>query len=479
MKTTKLLNQLLYVTILSISIVSCKKGASSTTDYAEVSSCLANPSWFPHVQTPAPEEGKGSPFDTTSTTNCMFHQWSWQKFLWLTKPESNKLPLFLNKLEQVTDAMIPVTVPSDVNVVLQDVEQAGSNGILKSNGAYAGNDEIVNDPTVYYSIHTNPTMLTAANTFEQGIKNKTIPTNNTLTFPIGSLELKVSWIDANCIIAGKLPNYFTTMANVSSDNGKTFTKKRVALLGMHVVGVVINHPEFIWATFEHNDLGPDFDWGKNQANSNTEQLLYKKGSTSSINGIYWDTVTNKPAEAARAYHLFEFGVPKTTSNEFMKTSQAEPENYDNIKSINASVLAKLNDVWKNYAYHGSAWINTDGLTPQQQADTIVKLSQNIANATPGSILRGCTNNANITMETYTQTFGNSLTGINATNLANCFSCHNSESFSKGNPNSPLYISHLFDAYVQYKQGKTRTQINTLKDSHQAVTLKKLSKAKTK
>lgn len=479
MKATKFMHYLFYSSILCIGIVGCKKTTADNTDYAEVSSCLASPTWFPHENTPAPEEGKGSPFDTTSTTNCMFHQWSWQKFLWLTKKETNNLPLFLNKLQQVTDAMIPVKVPSDVTVVLQDIEQAGSNGILKANGAYADADDIATDPTVYYSIHTNETMLTAANTFQQGLQNKTIPANNTLTFPIGSLELKVSWIDANAIASSKLPNYFVTIANVSKDNGKTFTKKKVALLGMHVVGVVINHPEFIWATFEHNDLGPNFDWSKNEANATTEQLLYKKGATSSINGIYWDTVSNAPAEAARAYHLFEFGVPKTTSNDFMKTSQAEPENYDNIKSINASVLAKLNDVWKNYAYHGSAWINTDGLSPQQQADTIVKLSQNIANATPGSILRGCTNNANITMETYTQTFGNSLQGINASNLANCFSCHNSESFSSGNPNSPLYISHLFDAYVEYKKGKTRTQINTLKDSHQALTLRKLSKAKTK
>ena len=31
----------------------------------------------------------------------------------------------------------------------------------------------------------------------------------------------------------------------------------VALIGLHVVGVVEDHPEFVWATFEHEDNAPD------------------------------------------------------------------------------------------------------------------------------------------------------------------------------------------------------------------------------
>ena len=60
-----------------------KDGASYAT--ASADSCNCETSWFPHEKTPAPKEGDGSPFDSKSTTNCDFHQWSWQKFLWVTK----------------------------------------------------------------------------------------------------------------------------------------------------------------------------------------------------------------------------------------------------------------------------------------------------------------------------------------------------------------------------------------------------------
>ncbi|NQY05497.1 MAG: hypothetical protein HRT68_04640 [Flavobacteriaceae bacterium] len=41
---------------------------------------VCDTSWFPRAQTPAPAEVKGNQFDAKTTTNCIFHQWSWQKF---------------------------------------------------------------------------------------------------------------------------------------------------------------------------------------------------------------------------------------------------------------------------------------------------------------------------------------------------------------------------------------------------------------
>lgn len=436
-----------------------EKATTAAYNKSEGTGCEA--SWFPHSQTPAPEEGKGSPFDTTSTTNEIFHQWSWQKFLWLTKPEANKKPLFLNKLTQVSDALIPVTPQPGASIVLTDTEQAGSNGVLKVNPIYGGTNQIAKDFTVYYSIHSNDIMINAAKIYKDSINSGKLSPNNLKTFPVGSLELKVSWVDANTISADKQKNFFITDASVSVD-GKSFQKKRMALLGMHVVGVVINHPEFIWATFQHNDLGPTYDWKTNQAASQDDKLLFAKGTTTGIDGIMW-VKNSGPKQPLKAYDLFQFGVPKTSGDQYMKTCQMEPENFDNIKAINECVASKLDDVWNNYFYNGSIWINTDGMTPQQQAQTVVNLGFNIGNATPGSSARGSLNNANITMETYTQTFESDISKINNGNLANCFSCHNAVSFASGSPKSPLYISHVFDAYLLNSQGKTRVQINSLKD----------------
>lgn len=457
-----------YVVLSCFLLTACKKdekdadGKKSTQlAYKQETACECESSWFPHAQTPAPEEGKGSPFDTNSTTNCMFHQWSWQKFLWLTKPQANNNPLFLNELTQVSDALIPVQEQKGATIVLTYTQQAGSNGVLTANPHYGGNDEIVKDGTVYYSIHANETLLKAAKNYKDSILAKTLPENNLKTFPIGSLELKVSWIDVNTIRADKQKDYFVTTAAVTKD-GKTFTQKRVALLGMHVVGVVINHPEFIWATFQHKDLAPVYYWKKNHAASLEEKLLYAKGETSGLNGITW-TKTG-PVTALKPYDLFQFGVPKTKDDQFMKTAQQEPMNFDNIKTINDCVASKLDDVWKNYFYNGSLWIDTDGMTPVKQAETMITWGDTLDSAEPGAIARGSLNNANITMETFTQTFESEMDSISVSNLANCLSCHNAVSFVKGNPRSPLYISHVFNAYIKSSQGQTRIQIDQLKDA---------------
>ncbi|EZH72108.1 hypothetical protein ATO12_24535 [Aquimarina atlantica] len=417
--------------------------------------CNCEPTWFPHTQTPPPEEGKGSPFDTTSTTNCIFQQWSWQKFLWLTKPD-NGTTVFENKLIQVSDLMIPVEPQSGLSLVLKDIEQAGSDGVLKTNPQF--NSSISKSDTVYYSIHISDTLKVAADHFKTAILDGSIPHNNTETFPIGSLELKVSWVKTSAIPTDKLSTYYQTKAAIY-ENG-TYVKSDVALLGMHVVGVVINHPEFIWATFEHNDMAPYYDWNTNTVSSPDEKLLYGKGTTSSLDGITWSG--NQPKEPNKAFTLFEFGVPRTQGNGFMETSQKEPENYDNIKNLNSCVAAKLKDVWKNYFYNGGIWIDTDGLPPQKQADTIQKLAGNISHATKGSIAKGSLNLSNLTMETYTQTFQSDVHDITVNNLVNCFVCHNSENFNEDKAKSPLYLSHIFNAYLQHGAGKTHDEINTLK-----------------
>lgn len=470
-KSISALTSLLLTIILATCSLSCKKKKTDIKDDKKTevlttynenlgdSLCLSEANWFPHNQTPPPAEGKGSPFDVSSTTNCIFHQWSWQKFLWATKPEDS-LPLFLNQKEiiQVTDAMLPITQQQGANVVLTDTIQAGGkHGVLKTNPAY--NSETNKAFTVHYSIHTSTIMQKAAETFKAALISGKLPANNLETFPVGSLELKVSWVNAAAIPNDKLENYYTTTAAIINKDGKTYTNTKVALLGMHVVGVVENHPEFIWATFEQNDLAPNYDWKANSASATSEKLLFTKGSTTGLDGITF-IKDDKPVLANKAYDLFQYGVPVTASG-YMETSQKEPENFNHIKEINASVAENLKDVWKNYFYNGSIWIDTDGLSPTEQAQKIVDLGGSIGAAIPGSSARGSLNCANVTMETYTQTFQSSITGINVKTLANCFSCHSPISFSSNT--SPIYLSHIFDAYIKTNEGKTKEEIDFMKD----------------
>lgn len=441
-------------------LTNCTSGSEEKVEKANYESssspdslCLVSPSWFPHAQTPAPEEGIGSPFDTSSTTNQIFHQWSWNKFLWLTKPDTGGNPLFLNqaKVKQVTSHMAPVSVPSGTLVVLQDTAQAGfESAVLQTNPDYNNGTGAM----VYYSIHMNPMMFTAGVSFANQLKNGTLPATNYSSFPVGSFELKVAWVPLSAIPASKQDEYYTTTASLSTNNGVSFTNTQVALIGMHVVGVVQNHPEFIWATFEHDDLSPDYDWEANSASSASDQLLFKKGTTTGINGIVYNTATELGQTPNQVFDLFQYGIPRNSDGSFMTTSQQEPTDFQNVDGINQCVKSQLDDVWANYFYNGSIWLNTDGKTPLQQAQLIDSLAGNIDNATPGSYARGSLNCANVTMETFTQTFNTSISQINVSNLANCFSCHSAQSFAQSSNVSPIYLSHSFQDYLLDQQGNT-------------------------
>ena len=75
----------------------------------ESSTCDCESAWFNGTSILAPNEGSSSAFADTSTTNCLFHQWSWQKFLYITQvPSGESQPFFLSKMEQVTSSMDPI-----------------------------------------------------------------------------------------------------------------------------------------------------------------------------------------------------------------------------------------------------------------------------------------------------------------------------------------------------------------------------------
>lgn len=464
-KTTAFYTISILIAAISIlCIISCNNNnPGSEAVVPPAMGCNCDSSWFPHSQTPAPAEGIGSPFDTSSTTNCIFHQWSIQKFLWVTKPIQNGKTLFEDSLILVDNNMIPVSPSNGVPLVLDDITQAGSRGILISNPGFNSSGQ---SDTVYYAIYINGTLQKAADSMKNLLLKDTSLHNNQFIFPVGSLELKASWININSLPAGEVKNYYTSEAVIKS-TGKKIT---VALLGMHVVGVVINHPEFIWATFEHRSMAPEYDW-KNTSNqdvpvtSNDEKLFFKKGDSATWANLQWNP--SLPATVRNVFSAYPYGVPRIAMDSFMTASQAEPINYNNIRGLNDCEAANIKDVWQNYFYNGSIWINTDGLTPQQQAATIASLGNSLGNASPGSVARGSVAAYNITMETFVQV-DTTMHNMTVTNLTNCLSCHSgaatiklSNTTFKGSK-SPLYVSHIFRSYLSKSSGVSTDKIEELR-----------------
>ncbi|WP_442267033.1 hypothetical protein ACSIGC_04865 [Tenacibaculum sp. ZS6-P6] len=460
----KLLKLIFTFLIGVLSIISCKKEKKEikkiekeivTYIKNEIEDlCTAKSSWFTidpttgKRKTKAPEEGQSSVFGNNKTvSNCDFHQWSWQKFLWLTNDINGK-PLFMRELTQVDSHNVPVTQPEGQDkIILTAQENLQATGdILKSNKAFSTDNTSYD---VYYSIHVNDTLYKNIEHYAKMEASKYVDA----TFPVSSLELKVAWVDAKAI--KDTSSYFLTDAVINGND------TQIALLGMHVVGVVYNHPEFIWATFEHDDLAPYYDWKATTTSdvpvtSATNKLFFNKDATGTIDNLA--SHFNDPSkDNPNVFAVNKYGVPRQAGNTFLATSQDGKQNFDNIEIINESVKLQLKDVWNNYFYNGSIWIDTEGYKyPTEQAKLLNTLGNNLSNSAPGKLTRGSVAAYNITMETYEQ-LGfvppKAIHEQSVKTMGNCFSCHS----SNGSSGSPLNISHIFNGAVDRNNKLSKKQ----------------------
>ncbi len=421
-----------------------------TEDYvvgANNEDCTTAPAyWFPHSQTPQPAEGADSPFgNPDSTTNCDFHMWSWQKFLYLTRTDANGKANF-EKLIHVDNHLTPLMDNVDgTNLILNDTTQAGFT---------AGTLYDKNNNPIYYSIYVDSTLYDFSMEYlpkfdSVGYDGLAAAGYDTLTFPIGALEVKASWILASNLTAAERENYYITSAHMGSSTGDTVS---VALLGMHVVGVVDNHPEFIWATFEHSDLAPDYDWTStdslNQVLSNDNSLFYDAGQTAAECPMNYSTA--KLTEFKSIYKVYALGMAQSYDT---LPSAADISNNEHIEALNASVHAALSTPeevaygpWDNYFYAGSIWIDPTVATITPNNKQMGQLSN--AN------LKGSRANANITMETYEQP---DVSTSKISGVQNCFTCHTThDDDAPGNYGYNMAFSHLFTNALAKMKDNTKS-----------------------
>lgn len=446
MKTTqKLTIKALAFVFISLLILSACKEKKETAVYKEslaTDPCLADATWFtidPTTgmrKTPAPQEDSTSVFGNNVTvSNCDFHQWSWQKFLWLTNDVSGN-PLFMENLIQVDNQTV-VVPKTGKEIVLKSADNLqATNDILRTNKTFSNNNTSYD---VYYSIHVDSTLYNSIQKYAPMDKSDYVDA----TFPVGSLELKIAWVEVDAIT--DTSSYFVTDAVVEGNN------TQIALLGMHVVGIVYNHPEFVWATFEHNDLVPYYDWENTTSTSDvpvtsdTNKLMFQKGATATIANI----ASHGSTDSTNVFAVNKYGVPREAGNGFLATSQDGSQSYTNIDAINKNVQSQLKDVWNNYFYNGSIWIDTEGYDyPTEQAQLLDSLGGTLRVPTPGKLVKGSVAAYNITMETYEQLGFSGLKAIhdqNAADMGNCFSCHSADG-------SPLTISHIFNGAVDNVNG---------------------------
>jgi hypothetical protein len=415
----------------------------------------------------------------TASSRCDFYKWSWQMFMWATSPQHPyggkslvfNSPVFYDvsppgpppNCERTFIANTGLAIKkfglfrAQVNRKGVAIRLGPSGTIIHPEGGQATGDVLMaqTGSLVYYGVHVNDVyayFLTGNKT--GGIKPPltTFPDNQPQlkqvtdyakmhgkTFPDSKalvIELKTSWIEVTKL--ARPETYITLTAEVPVYNktpkkwtptGKT-QQVKLAMVGMHVVGTVKNHPEMVWATFEHVGTAPNGNYA--YLNSKNNLVTVPQNTAGS-----WLFCKSKSAGPFNQSHMQldpSGNIVATPGNTISPSDtllnnpwgQGTTANNTDIISLNNSVVNRIpaGDVRKNYVLIGALWTNgkIPGFDPANQVQQIGSLQL-----------------ANATMETYFQF-----------PTLNCFTCHS------GSPGNGLGakcgggLSHIYGDIVPLK-----------------------------
>jgi hypothetical protein len=390
--------------------------------------CPAESDWFPHDSTERTNDAAFS-----SSSNCEFHQWAWQNFLWLTQDVDGE-PRFMSfaspesLIGQERPGMLPRMTKSNNSESFDEFLQAGTDGIFIAH----------NGRSVYYSQYLDETFVGFVeknNLTDPSALQDLVKTDPSTSFPIentsGAMELKASWMIVEP--GDDVSDMFTTqtqVAKLANQNGtividtsqvETVT---VALVGFHIAGVVAGHPEMIWATFEHVRNAPNVptDLPLEDVVSKDDFTFYTANTTladcnvnyTSSNQLVLNEATQELSPISQACRFYQYG----------NASGVNTINDKNIADLNTSVDALFDnsDIWKNYQEVGAIWF---------KGENNLKPGMSLATDT---LLSGSLSLSNSTIETFTQV---------ASTENNCFRCHNTKQELPPQPGlEPLPASNL-------------------------------------
>jgi hypothetical protein len=366
-------------------------------------------------------------------TDCDFHVWSWTAFAhWMQKDKNNNgQPLFLRlptdddlkSGDRTRFKVGPRTLslkPRNLKPKTMDrIEQAGSNGVLVDQHGRA----------VYYSIHMDLIYFGFTQNYFGPDKYKNAAPS--LTYPIGATVFKASW---RIVQPGEqVTDAFTTTATIDllqSDgkgglrvSGQTQPNVTVALVGVHVVGVIKDHPEFAWATFEQIGNAPDLPDGLDPTSSNPVSsqffTFYHGGAPANVSNQQSKMFTIDPASQVispitNVFRQFAYGGAQF-SPPGLSSRVADIMSVNQVFQTKIQVSKNINHVFANYRLIGTVWILANTLKPGDG---------NLDSEAIGSI-----DLANSTMETFAQGAGSS-----------CFTCHTT-SAGGTYPGKNINLSH--------------------------------------
>ncbi len=223
---------------------------ANQADTVPPTSCPVESSWLTAPSLPIEVKKSGS--DGTSSF-CDFYQFSTQTFLYLMSPVKDRKDGQRNFQVQANYPVLEGTPKNSCDDIIEGSTLRTSLKLMKTGddnpfptGQAGGGATIYaqDGNVVYYEVRFNKALCDLSGSAVE-LQKKDI-TN----FPPGTMELKFGWkVLSDAEIAAKT---FVTQPQTIAGKNKT-----MGLVGMHLATATKEHPEFIWATYEHNNNTPN------------------------------------------------------------------------------------------------------------------------------------------------------------------------------------------------------------------------------
>ena len=406
---------------------------------------------------------------SATADDCLIQQWSWEAFVWATG-EVNGKPRFMSFKTMEMLAQENEPTGSDVLRLSPRSTKAHSLPTEEYAAAFMEADGSMlvaqNGYPVYASVHMNDSYFETAkaNLIVTGDYQKNADadtpsndsadcgemgdtaTSNNAYFQCGAAVFKATWLRLNkksdapegtYVTKAEVPvlenkcDSFGACTAVATDETVTVD---VALVGLHVAGYVQHHPEFLWATFEHNKNAPSFadgtfSWDDEGEACGAGYTFCAEGTPITKKTVL---VANQPNNANDA-PLLSFDEITQTFSPITQVVQmnrtggdTQPNGPANIEAINTAsqgALKTANSQFADYFLVGTVWLKPDSYTADNP--NITSRTYKWQDDAMGAVAL-----ANTTAETFMQAPGTS-------DRMNCFDCHNPQSYSYQGKEMPL------------------------------------------
>jgi len=363
-----------------------------------------------------------------------------------------------------------VQLPNDKTLLMGAVAGARINDGFKQAGPAAGLLIDQDGYPIFYAIHVNAQYADFIRSNNLTTKAALLAADpDKLEFPQGAVELKSAWK----IVTPEMDrsSYLITKAvvpHLSIRNGDIVAEARtetvdVALLAIHVVFVLKDHPEFIWSTFEH--VG-DYGEGVRDNAPSAADVPSKVDPTKPVSVAQWplfkagtpNSGANQPAMQQDRIRMFDEAkqrfarngtVLQTSVSRMFPVSKSQGGDEDpDIVGVNQSMRENFRKVKlppqdrrRNYQLVGAIWMDDPS---QFRSNLFLQNQDGQTTDTPGALIAGEDRLSSTAMESFTQS--------DQGGFPNCFSCHNTKRVTDNDgkliiPAKRLNVSHVLSKFL--------------------------------